>query len=222
MVKSPGAPEAGAGWTMADASLGPASNRPYLLAGLGNPGREYARTRHNVGFMAADALAERWGLRFGRQRARAEVAEGTVMGHRVILVKPQTYMNLSGDAVRPLLKMANLTPANLLVLADDLDLPFGRLRLREGGSSGGQRGIQSIIDQLGTNQFARLRVGIGRPPPGEDPVDYVLATFTASEAEELPAILDRLVAGVEGLIVGGLAAAMNLINAPPRPPPASQ
>ena len=113
--------------------------------------------------MAVDALAEHWRLSFNRQRSRAEIAEGFAEGYKIILAKPQTFMNNSGEAVRPLLKMNNLTPANLLVIADDMDLPFGRLRLRDKGSSGGQRGIRNIIDQVGTDQFARLRVGIGRP-----------------------------------------------------------
>lgn len=197
----------------------PAFVSTWLIVGLGNPGKAYQQTRHNIGFLAVDALARQWGLVFSRRRARAEVAEGPVLGHRIILAKPQTYMNSSGEAVRALVKLWNLSPSNLLVIADDLDLPFGRLRLRDRGSSGGHRGLQSIIDQLGTDRFARLRVGIGRPPPGVDPVDYVLTAFTASEAAELPAILERLVEGVEILLARGLPTAMNLINASPRPTP---
>lgn len=132
-----------------------------------------------------------------------------------MLAKPQTFMNSSGEAVRALLKLSNLTPADLLVIADDLDLPFGRLRLRDRGSSGGHRGLQSIIEHLGTNQFPRLRVGIGRPPPGVDPIDYVLTPFTPAEAAELPSILDRVSAGVTLLLTRGLAAAMNDLNAAP-------
>lgn len=194
----------------------------FLIVGLGNPGREYQRTRHNAGFMIVDALAERWHLNFGRQRSRAELAEGMAGTRRVILAKPQTYMNNSGEAVRPLLRMNNLTPADLLVIADDLDLPFGRVRLRDQGSSGGQRGIKSIIDHLGTDQFARLRIGIGRPPDGEDPVDYVLQPFTALQASEFPAIRDRAIEGIETLLTQGIASAMNQINgtgAPARPHP---
>ncbi len=186
----------------------------FLVVGLGNPGREYQRTRHNVGFLAVDALARHWGLAFSRQRSRAEVAEGSVCGRPVILAKPQTYMNHSGDAVRPLLTRSNLTPSDLLVIYDEMDLPFGRLRLRERGSAGGHRGLQSIIDQLGTDAFARLRIGVGRPPPGVDPIDYVLTRFTASEAAELPRIFERVIEGVEILLTRGLAAAMNVLNAP--------
>jgi len=188
------------------------ARKALLIVGLGNPGREYQRTRHNVGFVAVEALAERWRLTFNRQRARAEVAEGTVGGYKIILAKPQTFMNNSGESVRPLLKLNNLTPNNLLVVADDLDLPFGRLRLRDKGSSGGQRGIRNIIDQVGTDQFPRLRIGIGRPPPGMDAVDYVLQSFTASQAIELKSIVDRAVDGVETVLNHGLAAAMNQIN----------
>lgn len=190
-----------------------------LVVGLGNPGREYQRTRHNVGFMAVDALAERWRLSFNRQRSRAEIAEGFAEGYKIILAKPQTFMNNSGEAVRPLLKMNNLTPANLLVIADDMDLPFGRLRLRDKGSSGGQRGIRNIIDQVGTDQFARLRVGIGRPPPMVDAIDYVLQNFSATQAAELKSILDRAVEGVETLLTQGVAQAMNRVNTGPGPAP---
>jgi len=197
-----------------------------LIVGLGNPGRAYQKTRHNIGFLCVDALARDWGLTFSRRRARAEVAEGMAGGRRVILAKPQTFMNDSGEAVRALMKRSNLTPADLLVIADDLDLPFGRPRLRGEGSSGGQRGIQSIINQLGTNQFPRLRVGIGRPPPGVDPIDYVLTPFNAAEAAELPALLDRVVHGVDVLLAEGLDAAMNVVNAAlrsaPNPPAPSQ
>ena len=197
---------------------GPASmgDRPSvrLIVGLGNPGKRYERTRHNIGFRCVEALARRWGFQFRRERCRAEVAEGEVFGHRVTLGKPLTYMNLSGEAVRCLIRLANLEPSALLVIADDLDLPFGRLRLREKGSSGGQRGIQSIIDQLGTDHFLRLRVGIGRPPAGVDPVDYVLSTFTADEEAVLDGIIDRVVAGIEILLTRGLGPAMNFLNAP--------
>lgn len=185
-----------------------------LIVGLGNPGRQYQSTRHNVGFLCVDTLAKRVGLEFRRQRARAEVAEGDAWGQRVILAKPQTYMNDSGDAVRGLARLSNIPPERILVICDDLDLPFGRLRLREKGSSGGQRGLRSIINQLGTEDFARLRFGIGRPPPGVDPVDYVLTTFTATELKELEPLFDRAIAGIEAWLTSGIAVAMNLVNAP--------
>jgi PTH1 family peptidyl-tRNA hydrolase len=186
-----------------------------LIVGLGNPGREYLRTRHNVGFMAVDALARRFGFSFNRKRSRAEIAEGMASGRRVVLAKPQTFMNDSGDAVRPLLRMSNLPPANLVVVHDDLDLPFGRLRLRDRGSAGGHRGMQSIISQLATDQFLRLKVGIGRPPPGVDPIEYVLTPFTAEEQAELRDVFDHAVAGIETLLSRGLNPAFNAINMAP-------
>ncbi len=186
-----------------------------LIIGLGNPGREYQRTRHNVGFLAVDSLTTRWGLSFTRQRARAEVAEGTVLGRRVTLAKPQTFMNSSGDAVRAVMRYGNLAPSNLLVIYDDMDLPFGRLRIRDKGSAGGHRGVQSIVDQLGTSDFARLRIGVGRPPLAVDPIDYVLSGFCASELVELKSIFDRVAEGVEVFMRDGVTAAMNVVNVTP-------
>ncbi len=187
-----------------------------MIVGLGNPGREYLRTRHNVGFLAVEALAERWGLTFARRRARADVAEGSALGQRIILGKPQTFMNLSGESVRGLMRTANLTPANVLVLYDDMDLPFGRLRLRDRGSAGGHRGVQSIIDQLGTDEFPRLRIGVGRPPPGVDPIDYVLTSFSSNELTELRDIFERVAEGVEILVKDGVTPAMNVVNVVPK------
>lgn len=189
----------------------------WLIAGLGNPGREYQKTRHNVGFMLADALARHWELSFNRRRSHAEIAEGTVRGERILLVKPQTYMNQSGDSIRALLKMANLDPERLLVVYDEMDLPFGRLRLRDQGSSGGHRGMGSVVDQLRTNAICRLRIGVGRPPPGLDPIDYVLLSFTSDELARLPDIFDRAIAGIEVLVAEGVTSAMNVVNLDPRP-----
>jgi PTH1 family peptidyl-tRNA hydrolase len=187
-----------------------------LIVGLGNPGREYDRTRHNVGFLAADALAARWGMSFARHRSRADVAEGVVDGVRVTLLKPQTFMNSSGDAVRPIMRLANLAPADVLVIYDEMDLPMGRLRLRDQGSAGGHRGMESIISQLGTNVVPRLRIGIGRPALETDPIDHVLATFTPTELAQLRAALDRVAEGVETFLRDGTTAAMNLINSAPK------
>jgi PTH1 family peptidyl-tRNA hydrolase len=187
-----------------------------LIIGLGNPGREYQRTRHNVGFLAADALAARWAMSFARHRARAEVAEGIVAGVRVTLVKPQTFMNSSGDAVRAIMRLANLAPSDVLVIYDEMDLPLGRLRLRDKGSAGGHRGMQSIVDQLGTSDFPRLRIGIGRPPTDVDPIDYVLSSFTPLELSDFRSILDLVAEGVEVFLHDGTTAAMNLINVAPK------
>ena len=191
----------------------PASTPPAtrLVVGLGNPGREYARSRHNVGFMAVDDLARRFSLRFGHRWSQAHVALGRIDAVEVALAKPQTYMNLSGESVRGLLRRLRLGPGDLLVVYDDLDLPFGRLRLRERGSSGGHRGVQSIADRLGTDAFARLRIGIGRPEPWEA-VDYVLAEFSAEERQQLRDVLDRAATAIETCVVEGLAVAMNRFN----------
>ena len=193
------------------------SNR--LIVGLGNPGREYLRSRHNVGFLCLDGLTKRWGLAFGRQRARAEVADGNFRGQRVILAEPQTFMNNSGESVRGLTRMFSIKPSNFLVVYDDMDLPFGRIRLRDQGSAGGHRGIQSIIDSLGSNQFPRLRIGVGRPPDGADAIDHVLKSFSAIELTELVGILDRVAGGIELFLTGGIVAEMNVLNAVPKLPP---
>jgi PTH1 family peptidyl-tRNA hydrolase len=193
--------------------------RNVLIVGLGNPGRAYARTRHNVGFTSVSALAERWGLKFERQRARAEVADGVFRSQRVILAKPQTFMNNSGESVRGLTRMYNVEPANLLVIYDDMDLPFGRLRLRDRGSSGGHRGIQSIIDSLNTDEFPRLRIGLGRPPAGTEPIDYVLRSLSSAERAEIETIFNRIAEGVELFLARGVVAAMNVLNVLPVPPP---
>jgi PTH1 family peptidyl-tRNA hydrolase len=169
-----------------------------------------------------NALSERLGFRFERRRARAEVAEGVFRSQRVILAKPQTFMNNSGESVRGLTRMYNVEPLNLLVIYDDLDLPFGRLRLRDQGSSGGHRGIQSIIDSLSTNQFPRLRIGIGRPPSGADPIDYVLRPFSQTELTERNAIFERIAGGVEVFLTDGVVAAMNVLNVLPRSPRISE
>lgn len=152
-----------------------------LIVGLGNPGREYASHRHNAGFQCLDRFAQTFGLRFDRLQNRALLAHGTVANRRVILAKPQTFMNLSGEAVAPLARFYRIAEGDILVIYDDLDLPLGTLRLRPGGGSGGHKGVQSIIDHLGTQQFPRLRLGIGRPPGNTDAADYVLQPFTEDE-----------------------------------------
>jgi len=155
-------------------------NIERLIVGLGNPGRKYADNRHNVGFQCLDRLAEAWGLSFSRQKHKALLAQGQIAGLKVILAKPHTFMNLSGEAMERMARFYKVPPENILVIYDDLDLPVGRIRLRPEGGSGGHKGMQSIIEHLGSNGFPRLRVGIGRPTHG-DPVDYVLGDFTLDE-----------------------------------------
>jgi PTH1 family peptidyl-tRNA hydrolase len=160
-----------------------------MIAGLGNPGPEYARSRHNVGFQVIDLFAARHRLSFDKAQKRARVTQGPVTltgwSGRVLLAKPITYMNASGEAVGPLAKFYKVAPADILVVFDDLDLPVGRLRLRPDGGSSGQKGVKSIIQALGTESFSRVRVGIGRPPGQMDPADYVLQPFSAAQEEEM-------------------------------------
>jgi len=152
-----------------------------LIVGLGNPGPRYARTRHNIGFQVIDALAEAQHLSFTRTEHHALTAHGTIGSRRVILAKPQTWMNESGKAVGPLAHFYKIEPVAIFILYDDSDIPLGTLRYRPDGTSGGHRGMQSIIQQLGGQAFARLRLGIGRPPGQMDAADYVLQPFTTAE-----------------------------------------
>ena len=185
----------------------------YLIVGLGNPGEQYAKSRHNVGFESVKYLAKRHGLDFNTKQAKARIAIGNVAGQRVVLARPFTYMNNSGEAVGPLVRWYKIDPAReLLVIYDDLDLPLGTLRLRASGSAGGQGGMKSIIAQLGTQDFPRLRVGIARPPEGWDTKDYVLGNWSRAELQELPEILTRVADAAELFISEGIVAAMNRFN----------
>jgi len=185
----------------------------WLIVGLGNPGERYARTRHNIGFRSVETLAERHGFTFRQQRANSQLAEGIIHGQRVVLVKPQTYMNLSGQAVSALRNWYKIDPAReLLVIYDDLDLPFARVRIRERGSAGTHNGMRSIVAQLGTTEFPRLRIGIGQPPGKMDTADYVLSRFTPEEEAVLPDVLARVADAVEVVLRDGLITAMNRYN----------
>lgn len=184
----------------------------YLIVGLGNPGREYRETRHNIGFMALDAVSQALHAGLGRLQSRALVSSVTFNGYRLILAKPQTFMNLSGQAIASLMRFYKLQLGQLLVIHDDLDLPLGTLRLRPGGGSAGQRGLASTIQQLGTQDFPRLRLGIGRPPGQMDAADYVLQNFPSAERELLKQVLDRAVEAVQAFVQIGLDQAMNEFN----------
>ncbi len=184
----------------------------YLIAGLGNPGRRYAGNRHNLGFQCLDRLAAAHRLAFDRTMHRARIAAGTIAGQRVVLAKPLTFMNLAGQAVGPLVHWYKVPLDRLLVIYDELDLPLGTIRLRPSGSSGGHKGLTSIIQALGSQDFPRLRVGIGRPPSGWDPADYVLHDFTRDEAATIAGAYDRVTAAVECWLSEGLVAAMNRFN----------
>jgi PTH1 family peptidyl-tRNA hydrolase len=184
----------------------------YILAGLGNPGREYASNRHNVGFMLIDRLSARLGAPRMRVQSKALVCSAQHEGRSVLLVKPQTYMNLSGQAVQSLARYYRVPLDRLLVAHDDLDLPLGTLRLRPGGGPGGQKGVASTIERLGSEGFARLRIGIGRPPGRMDPAAYVLQDFGRDERPDLVEILDRATDAALSFVTDGIQAAMNAFN----------
>ncbi|BAU26194.1 peptidyl-tRNA hydrolase [Aneurinibacillus soli] len=163
-----------------------------VIVGLGNPGREYEMTRHNVGFWAIDRLADEWGIALNQGKFKGLIGEGRVGTEKVILVKPLTYMNLSGECVSPLLSFYKLDPEeDLLVIYDDLDLPCGKIRLRTKGSAGGHNGIKSLLAHLGTQEFKRIKVGIDRPEPGRKVVDYVLGTFPPEQKADVEEAVKR-------------------------------
>jgi PTH1 family peptidyl-tRNA hydrolase len=163
----------------------------YLFIGLGNPGREYKFTRHSIGFMIIDALSNQLTIKITKVKSKALIGTGSYLENKIILAKPQTFMNLSGQSVASLVKFYKFPLEHTLIIHDDLDLPFGTLRLRPSGSSGGQKGIGSVIQTLGTDQIPRLRVGIGRPPGRMDPVNYVLQRFSSQEEDLLEDVIDR-------------------------------
>jgi PTH1 family peptidyl-tRNA hydrolase len=184
----------------------------YLIVGLGNPGREYENTRHNIGFRVVDSIAAAHGMAFNKRQSKALVAEGVIADQKVLLAKPQTYMNLSGEAVRSLLRFYKIPLNRLLVISDDLDIPPGTLRIREKGGAGGQKGLKSIIEHLGTQEFARMRIGIGRPPGRMDPAAYVLRDFDNDESILIVETVDRAVKAVETWIRFGIAIMMTRHN----------
>ena len=183
-----------------------------MIVGLGNPGPAYRNTRHNFGFLAVDELADELNIQVKRLKFKAMIGEGRFNDNKVVLVKPMTFMNESGRAVAPLLRYFKLPLSNLLVIHDDLDLPLGTLRLRPSGGTSGQRGMASIITHLGTQEFPRMRLGIGRPPGQMDPVDYVLKNFLPSENELLAIVLRTAVEASQNFISEGLTQTMNKYN----------
>jgi len=189
----------------------PASG-PFLLVGLGNPGRSYRANRHNAGFMALDRLARSMGTSFSRSQLDALVTDGRLDGRKVILAKPQTYMNLVGRSVGALTRYYRVPLSQLVVVCDDLDLPLGSLRLRPAGGTAGHKGMASILEHLGTPDFPRLRLGIGRPPGRMDPADFVLQAFSADESTAVENMLDRAVECLSGTVVGGIQQAMTRFN----------
>jgi peptidyl-tRNA hydrolase, PTH1 family len=196
----------------------------WVVAGLGNPGEQYSRSRHNSGFMTVDRIAKAQGGEFGRRRFKGVTAEITLAGKPAMLVKPQTFYNLSGECISDLLGYFKITPAHLIVLHDELDLEAGRLRIKQGGGDAGNRGVRSIAESLGTTDFIRVRIGIGRPPgftvemePGRQPKteenkDYLLRSMTAAERQAMTPIFERAASAVECIAEHGLEVAMNRYN----------
>lgn len=185
----------------------------WLVVGLGNPGPKYAGNRHNIGFLVADLLAERTGARFKAHKGRADVVEGRLVGQRVVLAKPSTYMNLSGGPVASLRDFFKVPVERIVVVHDELDIPFASLRLKRGGGDNGHNGLRSTTSCLGSKEYLRVRFGIGRPPGRQDPADFVLKDFTAAERKELPFHVDRAADAVEALVTGTLEAAQNIFHA---------
>jgi PTH1 family peptidyl-tRNA hydrolase len=188
------------------------STGTFLLVGLGNPGREYENTRHNIGFLAIDQIAFKWGVTVGKYKHKSVYGEYRFGDKKIILVKPQTFMNLSGGAVRSYFQFFKPPLSQLLIIFDDLDLPFGAIRIRKEGGSSGQKGMKSIIQQLGTEDFPRMRVGIGRPPGRMDTADFILKKFKSSENQDLEFVLGKCADAVECFIENGIDAAMNRFN----------
>lgn len=185
----------------------------WLVVGLGNPGPTHAGNRHNAGFMVADVLVGRTGSRWRGHKGRADVVEGRWGPDRVVVAKPRSYMNESGGPVAALRDYFQVPLDRLVVLHDELDIPFGALRVKLGGGDNGHNGLRSVRRSLGSGEFARVRFGIGRPPGRLDPATFVLRDFSPAERKELPLLLDRAADAVESLVANGLAATQNAYNA---------
>lgn len=190
-----------------------------LIVGLGNPGEVYSSSRHNTGFNCLSHFANKHAIGFDKKRCRARIGSGRVADNEVVLAKPQTFMNQSGRSVEPLMRKFRVTPDDLIVIYDDLDLPPGKIRIRPGGGSAGHKGIASIMAHLGGRDFIRIRVGIGRPPTNEgatasedDIIDYVLSPFSAEEEQTVARVIPQVADAVYCLLTEGLTAAMNKFN----------
>jgi len=188
------------------------SDAPWLVVGLGNPGPRYAGNRHNAGFLVLDELADRVGGRFKAHKGRADVVEGRLATVPVVVAKPRSYMNESGGPVVSVARFYKIPLERLVIVHDDLDLPFGSLRLKRGGGDGGHNGLRSATAALGSTEYLRLRFGIGRPPGRQDPAEFVLRDFSATERKDLGFHVDRAADAVEALLSDGLEAAQNAYN----------
>lgn len=183
-----------------------------VILGLGNPGDRYGRTRHNLGFLVVDRFAAVKKVGIEKQKYSSLLGELRQDGEEILLVKPLTYMNRSGDAVRALFRYRPVSVSDLIVVHDDLDLPFGRIRIRPNGGPGGHRGVLSVLEALGDEDFSRVRVGIGRPPPGRDPTEYVLQPFSPEEKADLERVLSKAADALDSLIREGCERAMGKFN----------
>lgn len=183
-----------------------------IIVGLGNPGNEYAKTRHNVGFMMVDALADHLNISLWKDKFNAKIAEGRIGTEKILLVKPQTYMNNSGEAVGPLMRWYKVAPEDIFVAHDDMDIPAGTIRIRKKGSSGGHNGIKSLIAHIGSENFARIRLGIGRPLAGWTVVNHVLAPFPAEDKVEVDKAIKYLIPAIECMVTDSVDKAMNKYN----------
>lgn len=186
---------------------------PALVVGLGNPGSEYERTRHNIGFLVADVLAERVGGRFAvHKKSGADLLQARLDGRQVLIAKPRSFMNVSGRPVAALAKFFSVPPTEVIVVHDELDLPFGAIKLKRGGGEGGHNGLRSVSSALTTKDYLRTRIGIGRPPGRQDPADYVLKQFAVPERKEVPVIVEQAADAVELLLRVGLETAQNQLH----------
>lgn len=187
-------------------------NNTYLIAGLGNPGKAYRENRHNIGFMVLDTLANQLDIKMKRVKSKAIIGTGKFENKSIILAKPQTYMNASGESISPLLRYFKVPIQNLIIIHDDLDISFGTIRIRPSGGTGGQKGMKSIVSKLGSQEIARIRIGIGRPPGRMDPADYVLHNFNSDQIGLRDEILEKASQAVITFINEGLEQAMNAHN----------
>jgi PTH1 family peptidyl-tRNA hydrolase len=190
----------------------------WLIVGLGNPGARYEETRHNAGFLVVERLASRWSIDVSQKLFGALVGAGQVAGHKVAMAMPQSFMNLSGQPTRSVMGFYKIPAERVLVVHDELDIPFGDVRLKVGGGHGGHNGLRDLGAQLGGPGFPRVRVGIGRPPAGWDTADYVLGRWNPTERDSLGAVLDTAADAVEAVLKDGVQLAMNQINARVKPP----
>lgn len=188
----------------------------YLIAGLGNPSKTYEGTRHNVGFSMIDALADAFQIDVTTKKHKAIVGRGVIEGMKVILAKPQTYMNLSGESIREIADFYKIDPENMITIYDDISLDVGRLRIRKKGSAGGHNGIKNIIAHLGTDVFPRIKVGVGEKPQGWDLADYVLSKYSKEEQQALREASDNVIGAVKLMVMDNIDAAMNQYNAKKR------